>query len=160
MRYDDIVALDVPSLAAQDCVLWLWVVNPLLGKGLDLAARWGFECKSLLTWSKTQKDMRTPFIGTGYWLRGATEHALLAVRGKPKPLLKAQPTWFAAPVSEHSRKPSVAYEIFERYYEGPRIDLFARQTRPGWATWGNDVQEAPLSLFDAATDAVPTAPAS
>lgn len=39
---------------------------------------------------------------------------------------------------EHSRKPDEAYELIERIYpELPKIELFARQARPGWAAWGN-----------------------
>ena len=43
---------------------------------------------------------------------------------------------------EHSRKPDEAYELIERMYpELPKIE-FARQARPGWAAWGNEIGTA------------------
>jgi N6-adenosine-specific RNA methylase IME4 len=45
-----------------------------------------------------------------------------------------------APRREHSRKPDEAYEMVEAMYpELPKIELFARQARPGWRAWGNEV---------------------
>jgi N6-adenosine-specific RNA methylase IME4 len=48
-----------------------------------------------------------------------------------------------APRREHSRKPDEAYEMIERMYpELPKIELFARNARPSWAAWGNQVTTA------------------
>ena len=45
----------------------------------------------------------------------------------------------AAPRGKHSEKPEIFYEIIERMYpELPKIELFARRARPGWAAWGNE----------------------
>lgn len=143
MTMAEIKAMPIANLAASDAVLWLWVVNPMLPRCIEVAAAWGFEYRGLLTWAKTAKtDPSRPFIGTGYWLRGATEHAVLAVRGKPKPLVKNVPTWFAAPPSRHSEKPEAATRIFETYTTGPRLELFARRPRDGWTTWGNELEDA------------------
>lgn len=137
---EDIASLPVESIAADNCVLWLWVVNPMLPRCLTIVERWGFEYRGLLTWAKTAKrDPAKPFIGTGYWMRGATEHAVLAVRGKvPKPQMLL-PTYFQAPPTTHSTKPEAALRIFEQFSAGPRIELFARTRRPGWDAWGNEV---------------------
>jgi N6-adenosine-specific RNA methylase IME4 len=44
------------------------------------------------------------------------------------------PSVIHAPRREHSRKPDEAYELIERMYPAlPKIELFARQARPGWA---------------------------
>jgi N6-adenosine-specific RNA methylase IME4 len=138
MPVDAIKAMPVEDCAADDAVLWLWVVNAMLPRCLEVVDAWGFNYRGILTWAKTGADWRTPFFGTGYWMRGATEHAVLAVRGKPaRPLINV-PTWFAAPVVGHSRKPAVAIDIFERFSPGPRLELFARESRTGWTTWGND----------------------
>jgi N6-adenosine-specific RNA methylase IME4 len=48
-----------------------------------------------------------------------------------------------APRREHSRKPDEAYELIERIYPDlPKIELFARNARPGWQAWGNQVGTA------------------
>ena len=53
------------------------------------------------------------------------------------------PSIINAPRREHSRKPDKAYELIERMYpELPKIDLFARNARNGWAAWGNQVPGA------------------
>lgn len=142
MTMTEIAAMPVADVAADDAVLWLWVVNPMLMRCIEIAAAWGFEYRGLLTWAKTAKaDPTKPFIGTGYWLRGATEHAVLAVRGKPKPLVRNQPTWLAAPPSRHSEKPEAAMQIFENYIDGPRLEMFARRPREGWTSWGNEIKD-------------------
>lgn len=131
MKFEDIKALNVPNLASDNAVLWLWCVNPLLAKGFELLAHWGFTYKGLLTWVKVTKSLPLrPAIGNGYWLRGATEHLMLGVRGTVKPKVKNQPTWFMAPLAEHSRKPVETYNIIERFSDGPYLELFARPQNP------------------------------
>lgn len=139
MTMADIKALPVADVAADDAVLWLWVVNPMLTRCIEVCESWGFSYRGLLTWAKCTPDLfPTPVTGTGYWLRGATEHAVLAVRGKPERLRRNVPSWFAAPRGRHSAKPAEAFRIFETYSPGPRLELFARSPRPGWTTWGDE----------------------
>lgn len=99
--------LPIPDIADDNCVLWLWAVNALLDDALALMAHWGFDYKNALTWAKTASH-GGPATGMGFWMRGATEHLLLGVKGKPKPLRRNQPTWFAAPSRRHSAKPEQA----------------------------------------------------
>ena len=146
MSKEQLLALRVADIAAEDAVMWLWVVNPLLSQGAELLAAWGFQYKGLVTWVKTTTTHPIrPAIGNGYWLRGATEHMMLGTRGKPKPLVKNQATWFMAPPGAHSAKPEAAFAIAERYFDGPRIELFSRNLSPlfpkrdGWDVWGNEV---------------------
>ena len=48
-----------------------------------------------------------------------------------------------APVREHSRKPDEVYERIEEYCDGPYLELFARNRRPGWVSWGDQVDLFP-----------------
>ncbi len=152
MTMDEIRALPVGDLASQNAVLWLWVVNAMLPACLDVVGAWGFEYRSVLTWAKTTRE-GAPFTGMGYWMRGATEHCILAVRGKPRPLRRDVPTWFAAPPGAHSRKPDEAARIFETYTVGPRVELFARGRRAGWDAWGLEA-DAPLAPAAPGQDAL------
>ena len=44
-----------------------------------------------------------------------------------------------APLREHSRKPDEVYQGIEQLFgEQRRLDLFSRQERPGWDSWGNE----------------------
>jgi len=45
-----------------------------------------------------------------------------------------------APLREHSRKPDeVARRINRLVGDVPRIELFAREQRPNWVCWGDQV---------------------
>lgn len=138
MSMQELKDLPVPDVAADDSVLWLWAVNALLDDGMELLAHWGFDYKNTLTWAKTTQAGK-PFTGMGFWMRGATEHLLLGVKGKPKPLRRNQPTWFSAPPGKHSAKPDEAYRIIETLTPGPYLDVFARTERAGWTAWGDQV---------------------
>lgn len=131
--------LPVSELALPDSVLWLWACNSQMRQALRVMEAWGFEFKNVLTWAKVTKAGQ-PAIGMGYWLRGATEHLLLGVRGRPKPLVRNLPTWFSAPVGRHSEKPDEAYRMVELLSPGPRVELFARRLRNGWDRWGNEIE--------------------
>lgn len=80
----------------------------------------------------------TPQVGMGYWTRSNTEPCLLATRGKPKRLHADVRQGIIAPRREHSRKPDGIHDRIERLVGGPYAELFARQSRPGWDTWGNE----------------------
>jgi ParB-like chromosome segregation protein Spo0J len=83
-------------------------------------------------------------IGLGYFVRNQHELLLVATRGdmpSPSPGNRP-PSVITAPRREHSRKPDEAYELIERMYpELPKLELFARQQRPGWAAWGNETSK-------------------
>lgn len=126
------IALD--PLIAENAHCWLWVTNGTIKQGYEVLNAWGFEYRSLLTWVK-------PRLGLGPYLRNMTEHVMLGTRGKAPVRFHGQGTWLFAPVQDHSHKPEEVYDIIERVSpEGPRLELFARRTRPGWDVWGNEVR--------------------
>ncbi len=43
------------------------------------------------------------------------------------------------PIKEHSEKPEIQYNKIEALYDGPYLELFARKTRCGWDSLGNDI---------------------
>jgi len=47
------------------------------------------------------------------------------------------------PRREHSRKPDEIYARIEALVPGPYLELFARQQRPGWDSWGHEVETGP-----------------
>ena len=132
-----IKALPVGSLAARDAHLWLWTTNALLPKAYEVAEAWGFTVRSPLTWVKFRLG-----LGGRYQLRNATEQLLFCTRGKAPLGSRSQPTWFNAPVTEHSRKPAEQFAIIERVSPGPYLELFARrkpESNQPWAVWGDQV---------------------
>jgi hypothetical protein len=69
-----IAARDVPSIAADDCILFLWATVPMLLHALTVMGGWGFDYRSHYVWVKNR-------IGTGYWNRNKHELLLVGVRG-------------------------------------------------------------------------------
>jgi N6-adenosine-specific RNA methylase IME4 len=88
----------------------------------------------LLTWDKGK-------IGVGNYLRNQTEHAVVAVRGKPVFNLTNQSTILRALPREHSRKPEQFYQMVEELCPGSKVELFAREEREGWSRWGSEPEK-------------------
>ena len=145
MTIDEIKALPVASLAADDCVLFLWATYPQLPKALEVISAWGFEYKGEgFTWMKTNKRNGKLVVGLGYWTRSNAEVCLLATRGRPKRIDAGVSSAVTAPRGRHSEKPDeVRRRIVRLMGDVPRIELFARQHAPGWDAWGNEVQRLP-----------------
>jgi N6-adenosine-specific RNA methylase IME4 len=114
----------------------LWTTNAHLRVAFDVVEAWGFEYKTLLTWVKDR-------MGTGEWLRGQTEHCMLAVRGKPVFLHGNHTTALEAARREHSRKPDGFYTLVEATCPGGKVELFCRQMRDGWQSFGNQANLFP-----------------
>jgi N6-adenosine-specific RNA methylase IME4 len=134
----EIKALPVPGAAADDCLLFMWAVNCLLDDALQVLNAWGFTYRNNLVWVKTNG------IGPGVWLRQRHELLLIASKGSlspPPPDLRVDSV-IEAPRTRHSEKPPVAYERIERMYPHlSKLELFARTTRPGWTSWGNQLPD-------------------
>lgn len=87
------------------------------------------------------KGESDPRMSMGYWTRKQTEQCWLFTRGKPKRLSKGVRQVIRDPRREHSRKPDEQYARIEALVGGPYLELFARQQRPGWTSWGNQVEK-------------------
>ena len=134
MTLEEIAALPVDKLAADNAHLYLWVTHRFLPAGLDLIARWGFRYQCLMTWNK----------GTGVvpfsWMYD-TEHVLFASRGSLKLAKRGLRLSFDEPPVRdgHSTKPEVFYDRVRSASPEPRLEMFARQARGGFDGWGNEV---------------------
>ena len=77
----------------------------------------------------------------GYWTRGNAEICLLAVKGHPKRKSAGVHQLIVSPIERHSKKPDEARrKIVELMGDIPRVELFAREKKPGWDVWGNEVE--------------------
>ena len=128
MELDEIKALSVKELADKDCILFLWATLPMIPEALQVIKAWGFEYKTTaFVWVKLSRHSDGIFWGMGYWTRSNVEICMLATRGHP-----------------HRKARNVHQVIVRRRIEAligdvPRIELFARQSPPGWDVWGNEV---------------------
>lgn len=156
-----ICSLPVAALAADDCALFLWCTWPLMPVWQRVVTAWGFEYASLAwEWIKFNADTGKYAFGPGYGTRKNLEPCILATRGNPS---LREPTEFfgltetrgsshsvrdfieqspldciRAERREHSRKPAEQYSRIETLFDGPYIELFSREQRRGWSSWGQE----------------------
>lgn len=139
MSTDEIIALPVVELADTNAHLYLWTTNAFMVEAHEIARAWGFAPKTILTWTKVhQDDPARVSMKTGYYFRGATEHCLFCVRGSLRlQAAEGLPTGYLWPrIGSHSVKPPAFADLVERASPGPYVELFARQPRFGWDSWG------------------------
>jgi len=149
MSIEEIRALPVSEIAADDCALFLWISWPMLVDALSVVEAWGFTYKTCaFAWMKAHAGQLELFqddlpdqMGLGYWTRANSEVCLLATRGQPKRRDAGVRQAIIEPRREHSRKPYCTYGRIERLVAGPYVELFARERRPGWDCWGDEVDK-------------------
>jgi N6-adenosine-specific RNA methylase IME4 len=139
MDMRDVAALPVKELAAPNAHLYLWVTTPRLFGDRDddsftprhILRAWGFDYITTLTWVKTGAP------GMGWYFRGDTEHLIFGVRGKcPIPPELRTSNVVTAARGRHSEKPAAALDLIQRVSPSPWVELFCRQPRFGWDSWG------------------------
>lgn len=157
MTLEDIKKLPIKNIADTDAMLFMWVTFPLLDKSFEVMKAWGFTYKTCafnwikanktadLTKINVQKDIK---MNLGYYTRANSELCLLAEneqtdlvllgrKGKTLPRKsKAVRQVIISNIREHSRKPDEVYKGIEDLFDGPYIELFARNERENWDCWG------------------------
>lgn len=132
MSLDEIKSIPVSDIAADNAHLYLWTTNAFVVEAHAISYAWGFRVRTMITWVKPQ-------MGMGHYFRGSTEHVLFGVRGRLSSLRHNAKTYFTADRTKHSKKPDVFYRLVESMSPGPYIELFSRERRLGWSSWGNEV---------------------
>ena len=143
MKLKEIKELPIELLAQDKAHLYLWVPNALLQEGLDVMKAWGFTYKTNIIWHKVRKDGEPDGRGVGFYFRNTTEILLFGIKGSIRTLDpgRSQVNIIRTMKQEHSRKPDEQYDIIEKCSPGPYLELFARGTRKGWATWGDQAED-------------------
>lgn len=138
MSSGDALSLPVGQLASMNCLLYCWATAPQLPLAIDCVKSWGFEYKSFLMWRKTTAAGKVR-MGTGYRVRTTGEIVVVGTLGNPKQSF-VPPTIFDGVAREHSRKPEEFYALCDRVMpHARRADVFARDRRDGWHSFGNEI---------------------
>jgi len=135
MPTEAICSMPVADLVAKHAVLLLWVVSNGLQDGLDVMKAWGFRYVTNAVWDKY-------YMGLGSYFRGSHELLLLGVKGSPTVKFRGQKSVLVEPRQEHSRKPQEIIQKIERMFDGPYLEVFARErpnSRNDWAVFGNEI---------------------
>jgi len=138
------------KFAADDAILLLWCPGAKQPEGHELMRAWGFSFVTRAVWVKTVLSSNEIVTGTGSWFQQSTEDLLIGRRGrathddtlKVLGLLTGDDrltTVFYAARAGHSRKPVVVHRYAQERCQGPYLELFAREEREGWTTWGDEL---------------------
>ena len=148
MPLSDIVALPVQKHVAKDAILLLWITGPFLtiGAHLPLMKAWGFKPSGMgFVWIKLNPRAPELFFverdlakGGGFTTRKNAEFCLIGKRGRSVRKSAAVHEVIIEPRREHSRKPEKFYRRVREYSEGPYLELFGRQSRPGIDAFGKE----------------------
>lgn len=142
MSIKEMMAMDVQSVCADNCILVMWWVGSQPEEAIALAKAWGFTVKHMngFVWNKlTVKEL--PFFGMGYYTRAGAETALIAIKGKPHIASHSVRQVRAAKVGRHSEKPAeFRDDIVKMCGDVPRLEMFARAAAIGWDVFGNEVE--------------------
>lgn len=150
MTLEDMKALPIPELLADNAAVFMWATWPTIFQAGELGAAWGLSYSTCaFLWAKTNKkphpeikdvaDDKHWFFGMGYNTRANTEPCLLFTKGSPVRRARNVRQLVIAPVGKHSAKPDKVYPRIEALTGSTYLELFARQTRPGWTSLGNEI---------------------
>ncbi len=134
MDLEQIKNMEIPS--SKNSILLLWATAPKLKEAFEVIESWGFEYKTCAVWDKE-------IIGMGYWFRGQHEILLLATKGKVSPPIPKNrfSSVLKSKRGKHSKKPEEFYNIIETMFPNYKyLELFARNKRKNWISWGNEVK--------------------
>ncbi|MCY4583060.1 MAG: MT-A70 family methyltransferase [Chloroflexi bacterium] len=130
---DDLKQLDVPGIAAEDSLLFMWATNPHLDQAIELGKAWGFAWATVaFVWDKER-------VNPGFYTLSQCELCLVFKRGTiPQPRgARNVRQLVKAPRGLHSAKPEEVRRRIESMFPGQRkIELFAREQAAGWESWG------------------------
>ena len=127
------------SAAAEKHNVFMWTIDKFLFAAEAEMKKLGYKLHARIIWDKTNG------VAPAFTMRFSHEYLLWfylpgrmlmpykETRGKYATVLREQAV-------KHSKKPECAYEMLEDMFPGARkIELFARNTRPGWESWGKEV---------------------
>lgn len=139
LTVDELCMMKVP--AADNAHLYLWTINSYLPYAFKIMANWGFVYSTTLVWAKAPMGGG---LGGCYGL--ATEYCLFGRRGSLPAMRRIGRNWFdwKRPYKnghpQHSAKPPEFMQMVESVSPGPYLEMFARNKRDGWHSWGNEIE--------------------
>lgn len=137
-----LATLDVPSIMAENCLLFLWVTGPQMANAVKLGMTWGFEYKTVaFVWNKRVHN-------PGRYTLSQTEFVFVFKRGRfPRPRgARNVRQMIEARRKGHSVKPIEVIDGITRMFPTQdKIELFARRGYAGWDSWGLEAPAEEMS---------------
>lgn len=145
MTTPQICALPIEMLAKEDCILFCWFTGSFIEDANRVARAWGFSNLRIdKVWAKKTTGGK-PHAVTGPWSMSDAEFILMGTRGKMCSKQVGKRNQYVVTEElypgKHSKKPDTFRDLITKRFPADfdRLELFARETSPGWDVWGNEV---------------------
>jgi len=129
--------LPIKNICEDNCLLFLWVVSPMLDDCIDVLKSWGFKYSTIgFVWYKQKTN-------PGSYTMSECEICLIGKKGKiPFPRGERNIRQFLSEQkTKHSSKPKeIRDRITKMFPSSSKVELFAREKVEGWDVWGNEVE--------------------
>jgi N6-adenosine-specific RNA methylase IME4 len=134
MTIKELCEMPIKNMTEDNAVLFLWVTSPLLDECFEVIKTWGFDYKTSFIWDKVKHNM-------GHYSSVRHELLLLCIKGSyPLQNIKLYDSVYSEERSEHSKKPEYYYKMIEDLYPNSnKVELFSRNKREGWSSYGNQL---------------------
>jgi len=142
MSIEDLKNLNVKSIAAKNSWCFMWVTSGNLKEGIQVMESWGFKYKTIaFVWMKKSPTGKQLYLMSKSSTMAACEICIVGKRGRPKKYSNTVKQDINAPRGKHSAKPHETYDRIEELVgpDAKKIELFARNTKEGWHSLGNDL---------------------
>lgn len=156
MSAEEMSTLRVNNVINPRAIVFIWTTSAMMERAILLGTQsWELYYRGVaFVWVKTRKDGGV--IGSqgvrASITKPTTEFVLAFSRlNSGRPMKIADETVgqvVLAPRGEHSEKPVIVHERIEAMYpDAKKLELFARQTRPGWDSKGYGVGTGDIRDF-------------
>ena len=125
----------IKNISDKNSILFLWATIPMLPDAFKVMEAWKYKYKTAIIWRKIMS------LGMGFWFRGQCEICLMGIKGKIKAFRYQKSNFIQTKLRKHSQKPEEFINLIEPVCLEPKIELFAREKRKGWDSWGNEIKE-------------------
>ena len=144
LKLKELKQLDINSIAADDCLLFMWTTGPQLANAIELGNSWGFEYKTVaFVWNKMVHN-------PGRYTLSQTEFVIAFKKGRfPSPRgARNIRQLIEIKRSKHSEKPQKVIEgITKMFPIQKKIELFARNNYEGWDNWGLEIPNSKIKIL-------------
>ena len=118
--------------------VFMWAIDKFLPETEKMMSKLGYKLHARMVWDKENG------VAPAFTVRYTHEYLLWYYK---TPMMKISvdqrgkfTTCFREKSTKHSKKPMLAYEMIEKLYpNAKKIELFARNEREGWDSFGNEV---------------------
>lgn len=143
VKLNQLKELDVSSISANDCLLFMWTTGPQMANAIELGEAWGFEYKTIaFVWDKMVHN-------PGRYTLSQTEFVLAFKKGRfPQPRgARNIKQMVKVRRRKHSVKPiEIIDGITKMFPEQQKIELFARNNYAGWDNWGLEIPDKKIAI--------------